>query len=161
MDVQFVPESAGMNNDKLILLSPVAFPDLVIATTTTWLIASSAGRTRRPDPYFDKIDYSIDEFMPGYANLMTFNEGTFCCLRTLTSSTSTNNDVRRGWSDPAGHPKTIEELDALADRLPVTDDAGNVTRYGYIPWLDSGDDALYWPFMFGAEIYDAKATSWT
>ncbi len=46
------------------------------------------------------------------------------------------------------------ELEALADKLTVKDADGNVTRYGFIPWLDSGDDPLLWPFMFGAEIYD-------
>jgi multiple sugar transport system substrate-binding protein len=162
VDVQFVPESAGMNSGKLMAAIAGGIPpDLVIADNYYLAYGFGAqGMLEDLTPYFDKIDYSIDEFMPGYANLMTFNEGTFLLPQdSNVIYIYMNNDMfAEAGLDPAvDYPKTIEELDALADKLTVTDDAGNVTRYGYIPWLDSGDDALYWPFMFGAEIYDAES----
>ncbi|MDD6143964.1 MAG: extracellular solute-binding protein [bacterium] len=161
VDLQFVPESAGMNNGKLMAaIAGGTAPDLVIADNYYLAYGFGAqGMLEDMTPYFDKIDYAIDEFMPGYSNLMTFNDGTYLLPQdsNVIFIYMNNKLFEAAGLDPAvDYPKTIEELDALAEKLTVTNEAGEVTSYGYIPWLDSGDDALYWPFMFGGKIYDAE-----
>ncbi|HYF95292.1 MAG TPA: ABC transporter substrate-binding protein [Symbiobacteriaceae bacterium] len=54
--------------------------------------------------------------------------------------------------DPEKPPKTIDELDQMADKL--TKKEGNkVVRYGFIPWQNQGWHYT-WGWAFGAKFYD-------
>ena len=161
VDVQFVPESAGMNNGKLLAaIAGGTAPDLVIADNYYSSYGFAAqGALEDWGPYMDIVDYKIEDFMPGFSNLMTYKGTTYLLPQDSNCIfIYMNNDMfaEAGLDPEVDYPKNIEELDALAEKLTVTDESGNVTRYGFIPWLDSGDDALYWPFMFGGQIYDPE-----
>lgn len=56
---------------------------------------------------------------------------------------------REAGLDPDRFPKTLDELDAAADRLFKFDDAGRITRIGFIPrWLRT------YSAVFGGTFYD-------
>ena len=57
-------------------------------------------------------------------------------------------------ADPSRLPRTIEELDALAERLIERDAQGKLTRVGFVPNLPSWWP-YFWPIMFGGSLYDA------
>ena len=68
-----------------------------------------------------------------------------------------NKDLfRQVGLNPEKPPKSIEELDELADKLTKRDDRGNFERIGFAPWLHMG--FTFWPsgWAFGGEFYDPK-----
>lgn len=161
VDVQFVPESAGMRNGKLMAaIAGGTAPDVICADDYTTAYGFAAqGAFLAWDPYMDGIDVELSDFMPGFSNLMTYQGSTYLLPQdsNVIMLYMNNRMFEEAGLDPAvDYPKTIEELDALAEKLTVYDDNGNVVQYGYIPWLDSGDEPLYWPFMFGAQIYNPE-----
>ena len=56
----------------------------------------------------------------------------------------------------AGPPKTIEEMDQIANRLTVTDEKGRLRRVGFVPWNVFGyaNSIFTWGWAFGGEFYD-------
>jgi len=54
--------------------------------------------------------------------------------------------------DPNRFPETLEALDQVAEQLYCYDEAGNITRIGFMPeWL------IQWIAVFGGSLYDAGA----
>lgn len=162
VDVQFVPESAGMRNGKLMAaIAGGTAPDVVCADDYITAYGFAAQGAFEPwDPYMEETGMKLDEFMPGFSNLMQYKGTTYLLPQdsNVIFIYMNNAMFKEAGLDPAvDYPKNIDELDALAEKLTVTDANGNVTRYGFIPWLDSGDDPLTWPFMFGAQLYDAQS----
>jgi multiple sugar transport system substrate-binding protein len=160
VDVQFVPESAGMRNGKLMAaIAGGTAPDVVCADDYITAYGFAAqGAFEAWDPYMSTTGMNLDEFMPGFNNLMKYKGSVYLLPQdsNVIFLYMNNAMFKEAGLDPAvDYPKNTAELDALADKLTVKDADGNVTRYGFIPWLDSGDDPLLWSFMFGAQIYDA------
>ncbi len=60
---------------------------------------------------------------------------------------------REAGLDPERPPRTIEELDAFAERLTQYDAEGNITRMGYLPWEP---DWYIWGLgpWFGGTLFD-------
>lgn len=56
-------------------------------------------------------------------------------------------------ADPTRLPRTIDELDALAERLNERDAQGRLSRVGFAPNLPSWWP-YFWPIMFGGSLYD-------
>jgi len=58
---------------------------------------------------------------------------------------------REAGLDPGQFPQTLEELDAVSDKLFQYDRAGRITRIGFMPrWL------LQWSAVFGGTFYDEQ-----
>ena len=55
-----------------------------------------------------------------------------------------------------GPPRTIEELDQMARALTTYDEAGRITRIGFIPWNVFGhaNSIFTWGWAFGGRFYD-------
>ncbi|MGQ9631660.1 MAG: ABC transporter substrate-binding protein [bacterium] len=57
--------------------------------------------------------------------------------------------------DPNKGPRTIDELDAMAEKITKKDASGKYTRIGFVPWLNQG--WLYtWGWAFGGKFYDTE-----
>jgi ABC-type glycerol-3-phosphate transport system substrate-binding protein len=162
VNLQSVPESAGVGNGKL--LSVIASgnpPDVIVGDdfVTTFGYAGQ-GAFEPWDPYLDAIGLKVGDFMPGFRNLMQYEGKTYLLPQdSNVYFMFINTDL----ADAAGldyvnnYPKTIDELTEWADKLTIKDSAGRVTQYGFIPWADRGnDEPSTWPFMYGAEIYNAS-----
>jgi ABC-type glycerol-3-phosphate transport system substrate-binding protein len=160
VNLQSVPESAGVGNGKL--LSAIASgnpPDVIVADdyVTTFGYAGQ-GAFEPWDPYLEAINLSVEDFMPGFHNLMEYNGKTYLLPQ---DSNVYFMFINTELADAAGldyvnnYPKTIEELTEWADKLTIMA-GGRVSQYGFIPWADRGnDDPTMWPYMYGADIYDA------
>jgi ABC-type glycerol-3-phosphate transport system substrate-binding protein len=162
VNLQSVPESAGIGNGKL--LSAIASgnpPDVIVADDfVTAYGYAGQGAFESWDPYMDAIQLNVNDFMPGFNGLMQYKGVTYLLPQ---DSNVYFMFINTELADAAGldyvndYPKTMEELDAWADKLTIKDSSGNVTQYGFIPWTDRGnDEPTTWPFMFGAEIYNAS-----
>ena len=55
-----------------------------------------------------------------------------------------------------GPPKTVEEMDQLAEKLTLTDEKGRIRRIGFIPWNVFGyaNSIFTWGWAFGGEFYN-------
>lgn len=79
---------------------------------------------------------------------LTLNQDTYALLW--------NKDLfKRAGLDPNKPPKTIEELDAMAEKLTLKAKNGKIEQIGFLPDFPWGHFDLYGP-AFGGSFYDAK-----
>ncbi|MDR1470285.1 MAG: extracellular solute-binding protein [Spirochaetaceae bacterium] len=162
IEATYVPEGAGVRNGKLMAaINSGDVPDIVVsdAPTQSYALATQGA--------FEPIDDALKEigFDPSRAN-----QGLLPYMKWdgVTYIYPQNTDVtllfyradllrEAGLNGP---PKTIEELDAYAEKLTVRN-GQDVTRYGFIPWLDAGADPSTWTFQFNADVYDESTNKVT
>ncbi|MDR1418758.1 MAG: extracellular solute-binding protein [Treponema sp.] len=161
VDMQSVPESAGVRNGKLLAaIASGTPPDVICADdyiSTYGFVAQDAFESW--DPYMEAMGLSLDSFMPGFHNVILYNDKMYLLPQdSNVIMLYLNTDmVREAGLDINNYPKTIDELNDWTDKLTKKDASGRVVQYGYIPWLDSTEDPTFWPFWFGAEMYNSSA----
>ncbi len=66
-----------------------------------------------------------------------------------------NKDLfRKAHLDPEKPPRSIDELDAMVDKLTARDPQGNINILGINPWEWSGANCLFtWGYAFGGNLY--------
>ncbi len=70
-----------------------------------------------------------------------------------------NREVfRKNGLDPDKPPRTIAEIDAIADKLTKSDVQGRLISIGIIPWgvYGSANSIFTWGWAFGGDFYDEK-----
>ncbi len=160
VEATYVPTDGGIANGKLMAaIAGGNPPDLVIthdyasaysfATQGAFLPLDSAlggagFRISRMNPVFqDVMKYKGHIYLfpqDSNVNLLYYNTDLF----------------KEAGLDPDNPPKTIDQLDACAEKLTKVNN-GKIERLGFIPWIDAGDEAPFmWAYMFGANLYNAK-----
>jgi multiple sugar transport system substrate-binding protein len=98
-----------------------------------------------------------EDYLPAYWNLCT-NHGRIFALPTTPASVALHWNrkmFREAGLDPNKPPKTIEELDAMAEKLTKRDGTGKITQMGFLPaepgWWNWG-----WGYFFGGQLWDGK-----
>ncbi|MGI6366998.1 MAG: ABC transporter substrate-binding protein [Anaerolineae bacterium] len=66
--------------------------------------------------------------------------------------------ISEGGFDPENMPTTLEELDAMAEKLFKTED-GRMTRAGFIPWYGQGGCPYLWEWTWGHKFWDKSDPS--
>ncbi len=159
VNVVFVPD-AGMGSGKL--LAAVAGgdpPDLVLASNASAAYSFAANGTFQPwDPYVSRLTLQVKDLLPGMKDMTQYQGKTYLLPADSNVILLYMNSkmFREAGLDPARPPATIADLDAMAARLDKMGGSG-IERFGFLPWLDYGGQAFYWPWMFGSTIYDSKA----
>ena len=159
VDLQSVPESAGMTNGQLLAaIGGRNPPDVLVADNYVAAYGFAGQGAFEPwDPYLEAMGVSFTDFLPGFRDLMQYNGQTFLLPQdSNVIMLYLNTDmIREAGLDINNYPTNLVELADWAERLTVRDSSGRVTRYGFIPWIDyPGETPVTWPFMFGAEIYN-------
>ena len=160
VDVQYVPDGGGINNGKL--LSAIAggtAPDLLITDNPTSAYQYAAENCFAPlDGVLEDIELDVSDFYDGCKDVMYYDGTCYLVPQDTNVIMLYYNPVmaEEAGLDPENPPTNLEELDAWADALTVQEDDGSYSRFGLIPWLDSGDDAFVLPFIFGADPYVAE-----
>jgi multiple sugar transport system substrate-binding protein len=159
VDVQSVPESAGMTNGKL--LAAIAGgnpPDVLVADNFVAAYGFAGQGAFEPwDPYLEAIGLSFNDFLPGFRDLMQYDGKTYLLPQdSNVIMLYINTDmIKAAGLDINKYPTNLVELAEWSEKLTVRDASGRITRYGFIPWLDyPGESPTTWPFMFGADIYN-------
>lgn len=161
MEVQFVPDGAGVSNGKL--LSAIAggtAPDLVIIDDRVSAYQYAAEGCFEPlDNTLTEIGLDVESFFEGMKDVMYYDDT--CYLIPQDSNVIMlfyNPEIAKECGlDPETPPTNLDELNAWSEAMTIQADDGSYTRMGIIPWLDSGEDAFTVPFVFGADPYDAEA----
>jgi ABC-type glycerol-3-phosphate transport system substrate-binding protein len=160
VDMQSVPESAGVTNGKLLAaIAGGTAPDVICADNYIATFGFAGQDAFLPwDPYMDSMGLSLNSFMPGFHNVMLYNDKIYLLPQdSNVIMLYINTDmVAEAGLDINNYPKTIDELNAWTQALTKPDSSGRIAQYGYIPWLDSTDDPTFWPFWFGADTYNAS-----
>ncbi|SHE81845.1 multiple sugar transport system substrate-binding protein [Caldanaerobius fijiensis DSM 17918] len=58
--------------------------------------------------------------------------------------------------DPNSPPKTIDELDQMAEKLTIKDANGNYTQLGYVPWWGQGSHWVSVTYLFGGKMVNSN-----
>jgi len=160
-NVQFVPDGAGINNGKL--LSAIAGgtgPDLLVTDNPTSAYQYVAeGSFMELDSVLKDIQLDTSSFFDGCKDVMVYNGKTYLVPQdTNVILLYYNPDIATACGlDPSKPPTTLDELNAWSDAMTVKESDGSYSRFGIIPWLDSGADAFTVPYIFGANPYEADA----
>jgi ABC-type sugar transport system, periplasmic component len=158
VEATYVPEHAGISNGKLMAaIQSGNVPDLVVCDATTPAYALATQGAFEPlDDALKSVGFDESKVNQAEIPLMKWKGVTYIYPQnTDTTLLFYRTDLfQEAGLDPKNPPKTIAELDAAADKLVKKDANGNVTRYGFIPWLDAGLDASTWTWQFGADVYD-------
>jgi multiple sugar transport system substrate-binding protein len=158
----YVPEDGGITNGKLIAaISGKNPPDLVITSEYQAAYALAAQGALEPlDDLMAKRGFDVSEIMDPFLPLMKYKDKTYLFPQDSNVQLLYYNVkmFRDAGLDPDNPPRTIAELDAAADKLSKVDN-GKIDHLGFIPWLDAGDGAYLWGWIFGADFYDANANT--
>ncbi len=155
----YVPPDGGISNGKLLAaISGGNPPDVVITNEYASAYALAAQGALMPlDDLLADTDFKEDEILDAYRDVMKVD-----CTTYLFPEDSNVNLLYynvdlfiEAGLDPDEPPTTIEELDAAAERLSQVED-NKISRLGFIPWLDAGDEAFMWGYIFGADFYDVS-----
>lgn len=159
VDLQFVPDRAGISNGKLLsAIASGTAPDLIVCDYAPDAYSYAANGAFEPlDQYLEGAGINADEFFPGVKDVMLYKGDTYLIPQDGNVFMLYYNVdlVTAAGLDPDNPPKTIDELDAWAEALTVVDADGNYERLGFIPWQDhAGSEAWTMPFFFGVNVYD-------
>jgi len=155
----YVPPDGGLSNGKLIAaISGKNPPDLVISNEFATAYSLSTQNALMPlDDLMAKAGFSEDEIIDSFKPLMKYKDQTYIFPQDSNVKMLFYNVemFREAGLDPDHPPKTIAELDAAAEKLNKIN-GDNIERLGFIPWLDSGDEAFLWGWVYGADFYDPE-----
>ena len=94
------------------------------------------------------------DYIPAYWQLMTYN-GTIWALPTTPASTALHYNramFKAAGFDPDKPPQTIEEMDAMGEKMSVEKD-GHIDKIGFTP-SEPGWFNYAWGFYFGGRLWD-------
>ncbi len=156
VDVQYVPTTAGTQlSDKLIAaISGGDPPDaarfdrfIVTSWAARGFLTDLTDKAKRDGVTEDKFikEGWLEATWKGKVYAVPFDTD----LRGLYYNKKQMQDAGL---DPNKPPTTIEELDAMAEKLSKKDGA-KYTQMGFIPWIQQGSLYTY-GWIFGGEFYD-------
>lgn len=111
------------------------------------------------DDHLARAGIPLDRFLPVFIDACRYRGRTWAVPTTPASvALHWNKDLfRRAGLDPERPPRTIGELDAMADRLTVRDAQGRIVTMGFLPW-EPGWWNWAWPYFFGGRLWDGAET---
>jgi len=151
----YVPTDGGLSNGKLVAaISGKNPPDVVISSNYASAYSMAAQGALEPlDDALKQIGFKESDVLASFSSLMKHNGKTYLFPQDSNVSLLYYNVqmfIDAGL-DPDHPPTTIAELDAAAEKL--TKAQGNqIERLGFIPWIDAGDDAFLWGWIYGADF---------
>jgi ABC-type glycerol-3-phosphate transport system substrate-binding protein len=110
------------------------------------------------DDYCKRYGINASQYIPIYWDI-GFYKGHVYALPTTPASTALHYNkamFQAAGLDPNRPPRTIEELDAMADKMTKRDASGHILQSGFMPaepgWWNWG-----WGYIFGGRLWDGKS----
>ncbi len=138
--------------DKLMAAIAGGIPPDV-ATVWDWMLPAlgEAGCLMPLDDLLAESGVGKDDYLPGIWDYGMFGPVKYGVPTAINVTMLFYNTAllrQAGW-DPEQPPRTLDELTRLASELSEYDDAGRLTRIGYMP-----SNAHIWFWNFGGDLYD-------
>jgi multiple sugar transport system substrate-binding protein len=160
----YVPDGAGISNGKLMAaINSGDVPDVICTSAIAQAYSMSAQGAFEPiDNELTTIGFDFAKVNPAVIDLIKYKGVSYLYPQNTDASLLFwRPDIfEEAGLDPSAPPKTIAELDAMAEKL-VKREANQVVRYGFIPWIDAGAESSLWPRQFGADPYDENTNTVT
>ncbi|MCM1135838.1 MAG: extracellular solute-binding protein [Clostridium sp.] len=161
---QYVPESSGVNNGKLMAaIQSGDVPDVIVCDNAngTYSLASQGAFEDITDA-INSSGFNWDGLNSAVEPVMQYDGATyFYPANTDAVLLFIRNDMAEAAGlDLSNPPKTTAELDEWADAMTKVAADGSVECYGFIPWLDGGESGN-WSVQFGAQLYDEATDTYT
>jgi ABC-type glycerol-3-phosphate transport system substrate-binding protein len=153
----YVPEGGGVRNGKLMAaINSGDVPDVVVSDAPTQSYGLATQGAFEPiDDALKQIGFDASRANQGLLPYMKWKGVSYIYPQNtdITLLFYRTDFFQQAGLDPSKPPKTIAELDDYAQKLTVRS-GQDVSRYGFIPWLDAGADPSTWTFQFSADVYD-------
>jgi ABC-type glycerol-3-phosphate transport system substrate-binding protein len=109
------------------------------------------------DDYMAKAGIAPDHFLPVFLGGCRYRGKTWALPTTpATVALHWNKEMfAAAGLDPEKPPRTIAELDVMAERLTRRDRSGKLTQMGFLPW-EPGWWNWAWPHYFGGRLWDGQ-----
>lgn len=102
------------------------------------------------------VGLRLEDYAPAVREMMRYQGGTWALVNTCGSIGLYYNRrlFRDAGLDPEAPPRTISELDAIAEKLTVVEPGGRLQRAGFLH-TEPGWWTWFWGRYFGGNLYDA------
>jgi ABC-type glycerol-3-phosphate transport system substrate-binding protein len=110
------------------------------------------------DDRLAKAGIGRKDFIPAFWDICTY-QGRMWAMPTTPATCALHWNkrmFRRAGLDPNRPPKTIEELDRMAEKLVLRDANGSIVQMGFLP-PEPGWWNWAWPHFFGGRLWDGGA----
>lgn len=147
VDQKFLLSTAGGNP-----------PDLAGLWSANTSVYADMGAIQPLDQYCAEAGITPEQFIPSMIGEM-IHRGHIWALPTAPASLALHYNkalFRQAGLDPERPPRTIEELDAMAERLTRRDERGQIDVAGFLP-SDPGWWNFAWGQWFGATLWDGDS----
>jgi ABC-type glycerol-3-phosphate transport system substrate-binding protein len=145
---------------KLLLAAAGGVPPDVVGLWSANVAAFADKQVLLPlDDYLSRYGLTRDDYIPAYWDLGDY-QGQMYALPTTPSSLALHWNkkmFREVGLDPERPPRTIEELDAYAERLTKQDESGRIVQMGFMP-NEPGWWNPFWGYYFGGALWNGKDT---
>ncbi len=162
VDINYTASRSSGNTQTMEkLMGAIATGDVPdIALLDNFQVASWAAQNALMplDEAMAKAGFTLDE-MYAWAQ-----EGSV--YKGKTYSIPYNGDVRilavnmdlfeKAGLTEADIPRTIADIEAVAEKLTIEDNVGGFEQVGFIPWAGAGRPIYTWGWAFGGDFYDAE-----
>jgi len=158
--VVFTPNDLSNNQKFFTSVAAGRPPDVIFVDGPQVAEWAERGALQPLDPYLTKAGISERDYFPPCWKQNSYRGKvwalTFCADPNFAFVWN-KKDFREVGLDPEVGPKTIEDLDRMAERL-TRFEGGNIVRIGFIPWAQyGGTNSLFtWGWAFGGSFYDEK-----
>lgn len=109
------------------------------------------------EPFMERAGMSKDDFIPAYLEVNTYR-GELYGLPTTPATTALHWNkkmFREAGLDPEQPPRTLAELDAMAEALTKYDDEGPLVQLGFTP-AEPGWWPWMWAHYFGGALWNGE-----
>lgn len=145
---------------KLLAVIAGGTPPDVAGLWNQYLALYASKKSLLPlDDRMREAGFTENYYKPVYWELCRW-QGVHYALPTTPATTAlywNKRLFREGGLDPDRPPKTIAELDALAEKLTKFDDNGNILQMGFLP-AEPGWWMWSWGFWFGGKLMSDPET---
>lgn len=146
---------SGIQNKTLLATAGGIPPDVAGLFGANLAQYASSGSAIPLDSFVQSSDIRKEDYIPGYWEMCQFDGQTFAMPSTPASYALHVN--RGAWKeaglDPSRPPQTLEEFEAMNDRLTIRKPDGGLKQAGFLPSYNNKD---VWGFMFGSRFWDPE-----
>ncbi len=145
-------------DQKTLMAAAGGIPPDIAGLWSNDVVSYAQKRAALPlDEYCEKHGITRSLFIPHFWD-MCFYRGSLYAIPTTPATTALHWNkklFREAGLDPDSPPRTIEELDAVAQRLTKRE-GGKIVQMGFLP-AEPGWWNWAWGYFFGGQLWDGKS----